>query len=50
MQRKFTVEGMSCSACSSAVERVVSRIDGVEKASVDLLSKTLTCIAKKRGQ
>ena len=41
MQTKFTVEGMSCSACSASVERAVSRIDGVESASVDLLSKTL---------
>jgi len=34
---------MSCSACSSAVERVVGRIDGVASATVNLLSKTLVC-------
>ncbi len=44
MQKKFTVEGMSCSACSASVERVVSRIDGVDSASVDLISKTLICL------
>lgn len=44
MEKRFTVEGMSCSACSSAVERVVSRIDGVESASVNLLAKTMVCI------
>ncbi len=44
MQKKFTVEGMSCSACSASVERAVSRIDGVKSASVDLLSKTLIAV------
>ena len=43
MQKKFNVEGMSCSACSASVERAVSRIEGVTSASVDLLSKTLVC-------
>lgn len=43
MKKKYIVEGMSCTACSSAVERAVSRINGIENASVDLLSKTLVC-------
>lgn len=43
MQKKFTVEGMSCSACSASVERAVGRLEGVKSASVDLLSKTLIC-------
>ncbi len=43
MQKKFTVEGMSCSACSASVERAVGRLEGVSRASVDLLSKTLVC-------
>lgn len=30
------VDGMSCAACSSAVERAVGRIDGVESISVNL--------------
>jgi Cu+-exporting ATPase len=37
------VEGMSCSACSSAVERVVKRIDGVKSAEVNLVAKLLQC-------
>ena len=41
MQRKYTVEGMACAACSASVERVVSRLEGVENASVNLLAKTL---------
>jgi len=43
MKKKFIVDGMSCSACSAAVERVTSRIDGVTKAEVNLLAKTLVC-------
>lgn len=42
MKQKFDVEGMSCAACSAAVERAVSRIDGVESAQVNLLAKLLT--------
>ncbi len=41
MKLKFTVEGMSCAACSASVERVTRRIDGVNEASVNLLAKTL---------
>ncbi len=39
---KFNIEGMSCAACSAAVERAVSKIDGVESARVNLLAKLLT--------
>ncbi len=41
MQKKYTVEGMACAACSASVERVVSKLDGVKNASVNLLAKTL---------
>ncbi len=40
---KFTVEGMSCSACSSAVERAVGKLKGVENASVSLMQNLLVC-------
>ena len=43
MQKKFNVEGMSCSACSASVERAVSRLDGVDSASVNLLGKSMIC-------
>ncbi len=43
MKREYNVEGMSCSACSSAVERVVKRINGVSKANVNLVAKLLQC-------
>ncbi len=42
-KERYTVEGMSCAACSASVERVVSRIDGVKSAQVNLLAKTLMC-------
>lgn len=34
---------MSCSACSASVERVLSKKDGVIKAEVNLIAKTLVC-------
>lgn len=43
VKKKFNIEGMSCSACSAAVERVVGRIDGVKKAQVSLIEKLLQC-------
>jgi len=46
MKRKYNVEGMACSACSASVERVVSKLDGVESASVNLLTKTLVIECK----
>ena len=35
---RFTVTGMSCSACSSHVEKFVSKLKGVSKVSVNLLA------------
>ena len=34
---EFAIEGMTCAGCSAAVERVVSRVEGVGKASVNLM-------------
>ncbi len=41
MKKRYIVNGMSCTACSSAVERVVKKVDGVNNASVNLTSKLL---------
>lgn len=38
---KFNVTGMSCSACSSRVEKAVSKLDGIEEVSVNLLTGTM---------
>ena len=39
---KFTITGMSCSACSARVEKAVNKLDGIDKASVHLLNATPT--------
>ena len=44
MQKKFTVTGMTCSACSANVEKAVRKIEGVERADVNLLNNSLTLI------
>ena len=36
----FKVTGMSCASCASSVERILSKIDGVEEASVNLSDAT----------
>ncbi len=36
MQKKISIDGMTCSACSAAVERGVSKLDGVEGIAVNL--------------
>ena len=38
---KFIVTGMTCSACSSRVEKTVSQLEGMEKASVNLLTNSM---------
>lgn len=38
----FRVEGMTCSACQSHVERAAHSVDGVADATVNLLSATLS--------
>lgn len=41
MKTIYEVQGMTCSACSSAVEKAVSGLDGVENVSVNLLTNTM---------
>ena len=38
---KFTITGMSCSACSARVEKAVNKLDGIDKASVNLLTNSM---------
>ena len=42
--KQYTVTGMSCAACSAAVEKAVGRLDGVESAQVNLLAKSMVCV------
>lgn len=45
MKYTFDVSGMSCSACSSRVEKAVSKLDGVSSCSVNLLANSMTVSA-----
>ena len=45
MKEKFDVTGMSCSACSSHVEKSVSKLEGIKTVSVNLL---IRCLGKRR--
>lgn len=41
MKEKFDITGMTCSACSSRVEKCVSRLEGVRSVSVNLLTNSM---------
>lgn len=41
MKEKFSVTGMTCSACSAGIERTVRRLDGVERAEVSLMDESM---------
>ena len=43
MQKEITIpiQGMTCAACASRIEKVVSRLDGVSTASVNLATEKL---------
>lgn len=40
-KQKFAVTGMTCSACSSHVEKSVRKLSGMEKVSVNLLTNSM---------
>lgn len=42
VERTYIVEGMRCSSCSSRVEKMTRKIDGVEHAVVNLTTNKLT--------
>ena len=41
MKERYHISGMTCSACSSHVEKAVKKLAGIEKASVNLLTETM---------
>lgn len=42
MTNKYAVEGMSCAACATRVERAVSSVEGVTGCTVSLLTNSMT--------
>ena len=42
MNKQFNITGMSCSACSAAVERSVKKLQGIESVTVNLLTNSMT--------
>lgn len=40
-KEKYIITGMSCSACSSRVEKTISALEGMAKCSVNLLTNTM---------
>lgn len=41
MKSKYDVQGMTCSACSAAVEKEVGKLEGVSSVSVNLLANSM---------
>ena len=41
-KRSFKINGMTCSACANRVERVVGKLDGIEKSNVNFATETLS--------
>ena len=39
---KFDITGMTCAACSSRVEKAVTKLDGVSSCAVNLLTNSMT--------
>ena len=39
--RQFTITGMTCSACSARVERVVKKLPGIDSCAVSLLTNSM---------
>ncbi|MCR0179007.1 heavy metal translocating P-type ATPase, partial [[Clostridium] innocuum] len=48
-QQTYRVEGMHCAACSAAVERVLSRFEEIEQASVNLVMNTVRITFTKKN-
>ena len=41
MKERYQISGMTCSACSAHVEKAARKLEGVENASVNLLTETM---------
>lgn len=52
MKFVYRLEGLDCANCAAKIEAAVSKIDGVEKASVSFLAQKLTieCDGSRKPQ
>ena len=41
MIKRYDITGMTCSACSSGIERAVGKIEGVSLVEVSLMGKSM---------
>ncbi|MCD8307908.1 MAG: heavy metal translocating P-type ATPase [Clostridia bacterium] len=44
MEKRYDITGMTCSACSSGIERTVSKLDGVTSCEVSLIGKSMKVV------
>ena len=42
MKQKFNVTGMTCSACSTSVEKSIKKLEGIDEVNVNLLTNSMT--------
>ncbi|WP_312701382.1 cation transporter [Sedimentibacter sp.] len=42
MKKKFVLEGLDCANCAAKIENDINKIDGVESASINLMTTKLT--------
>lgn len=43
-KKRFTIEGMTCSACVAHVEKSVKALDGIDEATVSLLTNSMSVL------
>lgn len=43
-EERYNISGMSCAACSASVQRVVSKLNGVESCEVNLVTEKMTVV------
>ena len=41
MVKRYNISGMTCSACSSGIEKAVGKLDGVSVCEVSLMAKSM---------
>ena len=44
MEKKYSITGMTCAACSSGIERTVGKMKGVESCAVSLMGRAWTSL------